>query len=175
MNRRITLDMAHEAAMKMGSAKYDEELERLAEQLAKLTTQYVKVHYPFPVLKVIEEYPDYFQKTNRVCIHVIEDNKYLWMKTNVFVPQEKRAFDIAKKHVQPLIELNNEYSKLKTKKSDFVNEMVYVLGRELKYEEKVKQFLPEALPYIEFPTVVQLPALEKDHYSKLRDFIKSIK
>lgn len=175
MNRRITLDMAHEAAMKMGSAKYDEELKRLAEQLTKLTTEYVKVYYPFPVLQVIEEYPEYFNKTNSVCIHVIEDDRFLWMNTTVFVPTAKRVFDIPKTHVQPLIDLNNEYYKLKDKKSVFVNEMIYVLGRELKYEEKVKQYLPEALPYIEFPTVVQLPALEKDHYSKLRDFIKSIK
>ena len=167
--------MAKEAAEKMASALYDEELNRLTEQLTLLATKYVAIYYPTPVLKVIEEYSDYFDTCDQVYIRIQEDRTSIRCKSNIRVPLERSLLIVPKKHAEPLLDKNAAIFKLKNQKAKFINEVVYALGRELKYEDKVRKMMPEALPYITFPTVKQLPALNEDHFSELRNKINSIK
>lgn len=175
MNRRISKDLARAAAIRMGNAKYNEGIEWAKKRYTALVDQAIRADYPMPVLKVIEEFPDYFQTTKMVTLHCADDSSYLYGTASIYVSSDIRSIIVRKELFQTLREARSAWDKLENQRTGFIQNMAGILACELRYEKNVEKYLPEALPYIDFPVVNQPPALQEDHYANLRNFLKSIK
>ncbi len=172
MNRRITRVIAGEAADKMAAAKYNQKLDALHIDMATLAELYIKNYIPSPVRAVVEEYPNYFETTRLVLFSAIHPNnqyglKMHWLSCEQSLPLPKscKYVVISYEDYQQFKTVADRYCRMQDKKNAFHHDCEKALIA-IGQEKKLKEQFPAAIPYVEFPEVVQLPAVKYDELNK---------
>ena len=172
MNRRISKDMAHDAAIKMGRALYDSQINDATEALTRFADDCVIEVIPMPVRQVIEEFYQYFACTKSVIIAC--GNHSIPAKSTIKVPASYYYLDVKRTEYEQGKRLYNELQRLTNTKKKFIEDTTNLLYRELKYEKRVAEVVPEVLSYIVFPEVVAPPARTL-YYEQLNTVLSNIK
>lgn len=173
MNRRITKDMARNAANKMSLDLYASKISAAEEELTRFADDCIKQVLPMPVLQVIEEFKEYFSYTTNVCIADGNGHSY-YAKSSIKVPANYYYLYVKEVMFEQGKRLYQEKQRLSDKKRAFADETTYLLYQELKFEKKVAELAPEILSYIDFPEVVAPPSRTL-YYEQLNNLLKNIK
>lgn len=172
--------MAEIAAEKMATAAFGSQIE-LAKKRVQVVVEGLVVKYvPYSVRAVVAEFPSYFERGKYASVttsrtyadgHVGHED-YIGSPISFSIPKGSQYLD----HVSPAEykELKKLYMRVKVIQNEIKNFKQQVLDAliALKTENKVRESLPEALPYIDFPEEVQLPA---PIFGTLRNILKNIK
>lgn len=171
--------MAEIAAEKMASAAFNVQIEmarnRLSVFVSKLATKYT----PNAVRAVVAEYPSYFEKCKYASITTtrtyadgyVGHEDYIGSPISFYLPKGSEHVNVIPSEYKEVKKLYMRGKVIEKEKKNFKQQVLDALIA-LKTENKVKESLPEALPFIEFPEEVQLPA---PIYGTLRNIIKNIK
>lgn len=172
--------MAGVAADRMATAAFGNQIE-LAEKRVQVVVEGLVVKYvPYSVRAVVAEFPSYFEKVKFASVTTsktyadgyVGHEDYIGSPISFSIPKGCQHLD----HVSPTEykELKKLYMRVKTIKKEKNNFLQQILDAliALKTENKVRECLPEALPYIDFPEKVQLPA---PIFGTLRNILKNIK
>lgn len=175
MNRRITKAMASDAALKMQEAVYGPQLEAVNKEKDFVGTQIISKYIPSPVIACIKEYQSFFEVYRVVGVFYWRSSnwrsEYIYVKLPYNVPKGAKYIEISESDYKDLLEFVKVINKLKDEKMEFGERIISALIS-LKYENKVKEHLPEALEYIEFPVVKALP---EPIYNDIRNILKNAK
>lgn len=164
--------MAHDAAIRMSRDIYDGKINDATEALKRCADECIRNVVPMPVRQVLEEYKQYFSYTNNVVIAL--GNLTVPAQSTIKVPTSFYYINVSKESYFQCKKLYDELLRFKNRKSDFIEETTNTLYRELKYEKRVAEVLPEALSYIKFPEVVAPPARTL-YYEQLNRVLSNIK
>lgn len=168
-NRRITKTMALNAASKAAEKLFSERIQKAKEALRTRAEEIVKLHIPYPVQAVLKEYPDWISKTDSVSLYTFVDTQY-GSRTSSYVPC-KLSFYVPYACYTLLVS-EGEFAELvglKLKKENIIKDRDKFEARlfdsilSLKTEKRVKESMPEILPYVDFPEVKQLPSPNFDY------------
>lgn len=164
--------MAHDAAIRMSRDIYDSKINEAKEALTRCADECIKNVVPMPVRQVLEEFKLYFSYTNNVVI--AWGNKTIPAISTIKVPASFYYIDVTRVSYLQCKQLYDEILRFQNRKRDFIEETTNLLYRELKYEKRVAEVLPEALSYIVFPEVVAPPARTL-YYEQLNKVLSNIK
>lgn len=171
--------MAEKAAIKMANAAFDSKIELAKKRLSEVAETLVIKYIPNVVRVVVAEFPSYFERVKYISITAIrvysdgyeghEDN--ISAEISFYIPKGSMYLKVSSTEYKELKKLYMRYRVQVKAQHDFIAQIVDALCV-LKTENKVKESLPEALPYLEFPDEVHLPA---PIFGTLRQIIKNIK
>lgn len=164
--------MAHDAAIRMSRDIYDSKINEAKEALTRFADDCIIEVLPMPVRQVLVEYQQYFSYTNNVVIAWA--HKTVPAISTIKVPASFYYIDVSRVSYLQCKQLYDELLHFQNRKSDFIEETTNTLYRELKYEKRVAEVLPEALSYIVFPEVVAPPARTL-YYEQLNKVLSNIK
>lgn len=172
MNRRITRVIAGVAADKMAAAKFNQTLEDLHKELADYAEKLIENYLPGPVRAVVLEYPSFFETTNYVFFSAINPNNQYGLKMNwisveqsIQIAKSCKYIVISYEDYQQIKMIAHRNNRVQDLKEQFYNDCFKALIA-IKQEKSLKEQFPAALPYVEFPEVVQLPAVKYDALNK---------
>lgn len=165
-NRRITKEMARQAAEDMNNAVYKEKLDNADAEINKMLENFIKNYFPAPVLACTVEYKKYFKLYNKVELRVFDKRdsegkcaggyKTIEGRLSFGVPNIEDGWgwgcsiDVTKDECTEVVEADKNYRNLQRESVSFYGKIVDML-LSLKTEKKVTEQFPEALPYIKFP------------------------
>lgn len=174
MNRKITKSMAKEAAEKMAMNAYSKKIAVALSKKQDFADVLVRKYIPAPVLACVNEYPNFFN----YCLHAsfatyIEDRreKTITSTLSLKIPRGTDFLNISNQDYKLLQELENK-RKLLCSQCEGLQQELFEAMLALRTEKNIEKQLSEALQYIEFPLVKQLPMKNYDH---LREILKSLK
>lgn len=173
MNRRITKDMARNAAHKMSVDLYASKIAVAEEELTRFADDCIKQVLPMPVTQVIEEFKEYFSYCTNVVISDGNGHSF-YAKSTIKVPANYYYIYVNEVMYEQGKRIYLEMQGLKNKRDTFITETTYLLYQELKYEKRVAEVAPEILSYIDFPEVVAPPSRTL-YYEQLNNLLKNIK
>lgn len=168
--------MAHEAANRMKHKVFGEKVEVPQKYLNLAVESLVCKHLPKPVIACVNEYDKYFSNSTCADVTSIKVDAYGTHRSNYI--RGYLSFKVPSPTVV-IVDID-EYKKvevLKGKLDDLVKEQTH-FGEEiqnalysLKTEKSIRESLPEAVPYIDFPELKSLPS---PIYSNLRAMLNGI-
>ena len=179
MNRRINKTIAEKAADTMATAAFNSKIELAKKNVSELVDGFAQCYIPSVVRSVCAEFPSYFEKDNYVHItaprtygdgHVGHED-YIYTKISFNLPRGSLYINVSAEEYKVLKKLHMRVKALEKEQKDFKQQVFDALSA-LKNEKNVKESLPEALPFLEFPEEVHLPA---PIFGTLRNIIKNIK
>ena len=174
MNRRITKEMADSASKRMAEKLYSCKIEIVREKMQSLGVLYARLYLPSDVIKVVNDHKDYFTIYHALEFRCYKDDRRLdviVVSVPIYLPPCGRSINLNIDEYTKLNLLNKELQTLQDERLSFKSKMRTSLYS-LKTENKVKECLPEALQFIDFPPVNNLPV---PVYTELRDLLKTIK
>lgn len=175
MNRRITKAMALDAAFKMQEAIYRPQIDAVTKEKDFVGTQILSKYIPSPVIACVKEYTSFFEVYRNVGVFYWKSancrSEHIYVKLPYCVPKGAKYIEISASDYKDLLEFVKAINKLKDKKMEFGERIISALIS-LKYENKVKEQLPEALEYIDFPVEKALP---QPIYNDIRNILKDAK
>lgn len=172
--------MAEKAAKTMAAAAFDSKIKLERKRLSEAVEDLVRKYIPQAVRLVCAEFPTYFEKskfasitTARTCSNgFVGHEEYIGAELSFYLPYYgSRYINVRTEEYKEVKKLHMRVRALEEEKKDFMQQVFDVLCA-LRTENKVKESLPEALPFLEFPEEVQLPA---PIFGTLRQIIKNIK
>lgn len=157
--------MAEKAAKTMAKAAFDSKIELANNKKSECVEDLVRKYIPNVVRAVCAEFPSYFDKDKYAYIttHREYSDGYVGHEDNIgadisfFLPRGSMYINVSNIEYKELKKLHMRVKALEKQQREFKQQVVDALCA-LRTENKVKESLPEALPYIEFPEEVQLPA-----------------
>lgn len=173
MNRRITKDMARNAANKIANDLYVDMISAVDEDLTRFADDCIKQVLPMPVTQVIEEFKEYFSYCTNVVISDGNGHSF-YAKSTIKVPANYYYIYVNQVMYEQGKKIYLGMQELKNKRESFITETTNLLYQELKFEKKVAEVAPEMLSYIEFPEVVAPPSRTL-YYTQLNTLLKKIK
>lgn len=179
MNRRINKTTAEKAAQKIATAAFDSKIELANNKKIECVENLASVYIPYVVRSVVAEFPSYFEKDKYASITTpktysdgyVSHEDYIGADISFYLPKGSMYINVSNIEYKELKKLHMRVKALEKAQQDFKRQ-VYDALCALKTENKVKESLPEALPYLEFPEEVHLPA---PMFGTLRNIIKNIK
>ena len=178
MNRRITKEMADNAANKMMKKAYGRKIDNAREKVYKAIEELAKKYIPAPVLACVEEYTIYFDYSTSASITTMREGKYGPCKENYIsgtisfkIPSNSRYITVDRKEYDALKKLDDKRIQLNEEMANFGKDVREALIA-LRTEKNVEKELPEAMKYLEFPEVKAVPM---PVFTGLRDIIGKIK
>lgn len=178
-NRRITKTMALDAAYRAAEKLFSERIQNARVALRTRVEEIVKLHIPYPVQAVVKEFPDWISTTDGVCLYKYVDTQY-GLRRSSYVDC-KLSFNVpyACNYLLVSVDEYDELVKLKLKKDNTIKDREDFEARlfdsilALKTEKRIKESMPEILPYIDFPVEKQLPSpMFDDIRAQLRNLNK---
>lgn len=166
MNRRITKEIAEYASKEMAAKLYNSKIESVDYEMVSLGYLYAQRYIPCSVLKVLKDYPNYFSISRTLTFRCEKDGKLLediCVNLEIPLPTYGRCIKLNEDEYNQLYPLFKRKKDLTRRRDDFISNMKTTLYS-LKYENKVKECMPEALNFMEFPPV-----------NNLRNLLKTIK
>lgn len=170
MNRRITKSMAHDAAKRLKIKVYGKNVEDAQKTLNLAVESLVRKYIPKPVIACVNEYYNYFSNSTSADVTSImidaygtSRRKYIRGCLSFKVPSctvvvadvaEYETVAVLKKNLDDLVKEQNNFG-----------EEIEKALCSLRTEKSIREALPEALPYIDFPEIKSLPS---PIYSDLR-------
>lgn len=173
MNRRITKDMARNAASKIALDLWGAKISAADEELTRFADDCIKQVLPMPVTQVIEEFKEYFSYCTNVVIADGNGHSF-YAKSTIKVPANYYYIYVNEVMYEQGKRIYLEKQEFKNKRESFITETTYLLYQELKYEKKVAEVAPEMLSYIDFPEIVETPS-RTYYYAQLNEVLKNIK
>lgn len=173
MNRRITKDMARNAASKMALDLWGAKIAAADEELTRFADECIKQVLPMPVTQVIEEFKEYFSYCTNVVIADGNGHSF-YAKSTIKVPANYYYIYVNEVMYEQGKRIYLEKQKFKNKRESFITETTYLLYQELKYEKKVAEVASEMLSYIDFPEIVATPS-RTYYYAQLNEVLKNLK
>lgn len=179
MSRKVTKEMAKEAATRMACEYYDSTIKKQEEIISAYAQELVKKYIPYPVRAVLKEYPKYFDTTKAVAVTTHYDvagrqvtGKILYAQVSE-IPYQGRIIEVELSEYNKLKLLRLRLDGLKEDKDKLItNISATIYG--LRTDVKVMKELPEALEYISFPPIKALPVDYKS-LEEIRNMIKGLK
>lgn len=164
----------------MATAAFGSKIELAKKRVTAFADNLAIKYIPYSVRAVCAEFPSFFDKTKYVYFTTTRTYKdgysgyenYIGAKISFNVPKGSEYIKvITPTEYNELKKLDMSVKAIENAQAEFKQRVQSALIA-LKTENKVKESLPEALPYIEFPEEVQLPA---PIFDTLRNIIKNIK
>lgn len=179
MNRRINKTRAEKAATTMANAAFNSKIELAQKRLSEVAETLVIKYIPNVVRVVVAEFPSYFERVKYISItapRVYADGyegheDYICAEISFYIPKGSRYINVSDTEYKELKKLYMRY-RVQVKEQHDLKAQIFDALCALKTENKVKENLPEALPFLEFPDEVHLPA---PIFGTLRQIIKNIK
>lgn len=174
MNRRITKEIAEYASKRMAAKLYNSMIENVDYEIVSLGYLYAQRYIPCDVLKVLKAYPNYFNIARTLTFRCGKEGKMLEginVTLEIPLPTYGRYINLNEDEYNQLYPLFKRKKDLTRRRDDFISNMKTTLYS-LKYENKVKECLPEALNFMEFPPEKNLPVPVN---TELRNLLKTIK
>ena len=163
MNRRITKSMALVAAKKLKIKVYGEKLEEAQKSLNLAVESLVCKYIPKPVIACVNEYYNYIPYSTCADVTSIREDDYSTFRRKYirgFLPfkvplctvldadiAEYETVAVLKKNLDDLVIEQNKFG-------EEIENALY----SLRTEKSIRESLPEALPYIDFPEKKSLPS-----------------
>lgn len=171
--------MAEKAAKTMATAAFDSKIELAIKQVSEAVEVLVRKYIPNVVRVVCADFPSYFEKGKSASITTpreysdgyVGHEDYIGADISFNLPKGSQYINVSAVEYKELKELHMRVKALEKQKREFKQQVFDALCA-LRTENKVKESLPEALPYLEFPEEVHLPA---PIFGTLRNIIKNIK
>lgn len=178
-NRRVTKTMALAAANRAAEKLFSERFEKALEALRIRVEEILKVEIPYPVQAVVKEFPDWISTTDSVCLYKIIDTQYgerrssyVDCKLSFRVPYACSTLKVNNKVFDELANLKLKKDRTIKERDDFEARLFESILA-LKTENRIKESMPEILPYIDFPVEKQLPSpMFDDVRAQLRNLNK---
>lgn len=172
MNRRINKTMALQAAERMADKAFAENLDASTNAINKEIENLARKYVPQEVIDICKKYSEFFSSTTNVSVSAYKDTvsgsyRENWITGKICfgVPYEVQSITVTPEEYAKVKELVSLKKRVKDSKDKFQNE-VYLALLQLNTEKNVKDNLPEALKYIEFPPEKQVPACKFDDLNK---------
>lgn len=169
MNRRINKTMALSAAERMADKAFSDKIAEANKALNEAIERLVLKYVPQEVIDICKKYPDFFSFVTSVSVSAYKDNGYRenWIsgKLSFGVPYAAQLLTINTTEYEKVKHIVSLKKSVESSKEQFQNE-IHAALLQLNTEKKVKENLPEALKYIEFPPEKQLPACQFDDLNK---------
>lgn len=171
--------MAYKAAKTMAAAAFNSKIELASKRVSEFVEGLARKYIPNAVRLVCAEFPSYFDKDKQIFITTPREyrdgymghEEYIGAVISFYLPYGSRYINVSATEYKELKKLHMGVKAIEKEQEDF-DRQVYDALCALKTENKVKESLPEALPFIEFPEEVHLPA---PVFGTLRNIIKNIK
>lgn len=161
--------MALQAAERMADKAFAEKLSEASNNIDEAIEKLVRKYVPQEVIDICKKYPDFFSFVTSVSVSAYKDNCYRenWIsgKISFGIPYAAQSLTIAPTEYEKVKHLVSLKKSVESSKDKFQTE-IHAALLQLNTEKKVKENLPEALKYIEFPTEKQLPACQFDDLNK---------
>lgn len=180
-NRRITKEMARQAAEDMKNAVYKERLDAAKEALNKEIDIFVKGYFPAPVLACVAEYKEFIKSYKDITLRVykkrILDGSYYDIRGVVSIDIPAQAdwcsdtIRASERECSNVVKANAIYEGLRGESISFSSKVENAL-LSLKTEKKVTEQFPEALPYVKFPD--DKSNLPSPIFSDIRAMLQSV-
>lgn len=171
--------MAHLAADKIAFKIYNDKLEELGNQINLIAELIAEKYIPAIVLEVCEKFSTYIATNNaiRISTSIVNEsghkNTPLWLGglLSFKIPTACNYLKVSNEDYDSLRRVYDEKVRVETMRDACIQE-VYNSLLALKHVDKIKEYFPEALDYIEFPDVKALPAPKFD---TIRTLLKNVK
>ena len=164
----MALKAAERMADKAFAEKIDEANKAVNEAIERLVLKYI----PQEVIVICKKYPQFFSMTTYVFVSAYKDTdngSYIenWISGTISlkIPNSAQSLTVAPDEYAHVNELFRKKESVISNKENFQNE-IHAALLQLNTEKKVRDNLPEALKYIEFPKEKQLPACQFDDLNK---------
>lgn len=169
MNRRVYKTMALTAAERMADKAFAEKLSEASKSIDESIEKLVRKYVPQEVIDICKKYPQFFSMTTYASVSAYKDKGYRenWISGTISftIPYAAHFLTINPTEFEKVKHLVSLKKSVESSKEQFQNE-IHAALLQLNTEKKVKENLPEALKYIEFPPEKQLPACQFDDLNK---------
>lgn len=167
---RITKDMALGAARKIAAKLCDEKIEECKGRLRGYCDKLALIHVPSPVIQVCKEYGSVFYTVSRLMIRCNGYTRHIdisyRLPDNTRIEVSKKEFDAVGRHYQAY----RDAQAFKTKEIVKWQNVILSLGTLKKLQDE----MPDAVEYVEWPVVRDLPAVNYDVYRVALSSIKKM-
>ena len=164
--------MALEAAERMADKAFSDKIAEADKAVNEAIERLVRKYVPQEVISVCKKYPQFFSMTTYVSVSAYKDTdngtyRESWISGTISftIPYEVQSLTATHDEYDYVKELLGIKKSVVINKENFQNE-IHAALLQLNTEKKVKENLPEALKYIEFPPDKQLPACQFDDLNK---------
>lgn len=175
MNRRITKSLAEIAATELRHKVYDEKLDKARDVINTAIESLVHKYIPAPILALASEFGDYLCAANHASVKAYGVNNYplspISGSISIKVPHACEVINVDLDDYKKVSKLREHFQKIYNESQEFKSDVMQAL-LSLRTEEKIKNELPEAIPFIKFPEKFDPPARV---YTDLRKIIGGIK
>lgn len=165
--------MALKAAERMADKAFAEKLSVASKAVNEAIERLVRKYVPQEVIDVCKKYPQFFSMTTYVSVSAYKDTdngtyrEYQISGTISFtIPYSAQSLTVTPDEYAHVKELLVRKKSVLSNKDNFQNE-IHAALLQLNTEKKVRDNLPEALKYIEFPKEKQLPACKFDNLNNV--------
>ena len=164
--------MALEAAERMADKAFAEKIADANKAVNGAIERLVRKYVPQEVISVCKKYPQFFSMTPYASVSAYKDTENRTYRENWIsgtisfkIPCSAQNITVTHDEYVYVKELLGIKKSVLINKENFQNEIHSAL-LQLNTEKKVRDNLPEALKYIEFPKEKQLPACQFDDLNK---------
>ena len=172
MSRRINKTMALNAAERMADKAFAEKLSEASKAVNEAIERLVRKYVPQEAIDVCKKYPQFFSMTTYASVSAYKDTENRTYRENWIsgtisftIPYSAQSLTVTPDEYAYVKELLGRKKSVLSNKDNFQNE-IHAALLQLNTEKKVRDNLPEALKYIEFPKEKQLPACQFDDLNK---------
>lgn len=170
MAKRLTREMADDAAEKLAEIAFDKKIKKAKEEMTKFGDELVKKYVPTPILALGQEYASYFpDRSNNIQFtsETAPSYHYSVIPCTTSNPIYRKVFVLDNDDYKKGHGLKRRYEDLCSDKRKYKSEVSDAL-MQLKSEKRITEQFPEALPFLHFcdttalvPQFVELRAMLK--------------
>ena len=177
MSKRITKEMADDAAEELSEIAYGNKLESAISKNKDFVDSLIQKYVPKAVLACAKEYPRYFHKSSHFDMNLENSSSYSntlcqdcnYDEGSYAINYYQGYTPISKEDHHKAYKLEIAVKELRKAKSDYEYKVSNAL-RMLQTEKRVKEQFPEALPYLNFTDSTALSL----NLNNLRDLLKTV-
>ena len=164
--------MALAAAERMADKAFAEKIAEANKAVNEAIESIVRKYVPQEVIDVCKKYPQFFSMTHYASVSAYKDTdngsyRENWISGTISfkIPNSAQSLTVTPDEYAHVNELLGIEKSVLSNKDNFKNE-IHAALLQLNTEKKVRDNLPEALKYIEFPPEKQLPSCQFDDLNK---------
>lgn len=166
---RITKQQASDASCKMANDIYDKKIDKADKEVKAYAKKLFEKYVPKPVIAVAQEFPEWFSWYNTIHWRN-KDNYSRWADLPDSInPIEDKKLPLTSEEMKKIDGLKDALSEIKAQKSKFEDDIYNALIT-LQTEKRIKETLPDALPYINFSGSTALVP----QYNELNTILKTL-
>ena len=164
--------MALSAAERMADKAFETKIAEANKAVNEAIETLVRKYVPQEVIDICKKYPQFFSITTYASVSACKDTDNgsymdIWISGTISftIPYAARFLTITPTEYEKVKHLVSLEKSVERSKEQFQND-IHAALLQLNTEKKVRDNLPEALKYIEFPKEKQLPACQFDDLNK---------